>query len=121
LTVVDRYLIILHLTFQTRLINATQPSMSITVTPEQLSALRSTLLNTSGSTPLHERFRALFMLKAVGGDEVITIISEGTSMSGYSVLLPAPPTQHLPTPMSPAYLCQQLSLACSSLQQPSTY
>lgn len=51
--------------------------MSVTVTPEQLSALRATLLNTSGSTPLHERFRALFMLKAVGGDEVIAIIAEG--------------------------------------------
>lgn len=51
--------------------------MSVTVTPEQMSALRATLLNTSGSTPLHERFRALFMLKAVGGDEVIAIIAEG--------------------------------------------
>jgi hypothetical protein len=51
--------------------------MSVTVTSEQLSALRSTLLNTSGSTPLHERFRALFMLKAVGGDEVVQIVSEG--------------------------------------------
>lgn len=49
----------------------------VTVTPEQLAALRATLLNTSGSTPLHERFRALFMLKAVGGDEVIAIIAEG--------------------------------------------
>ncbi|WWD17014.1 deoxyhypusine hydroxylase [Kwoniella shandongensis] len=51
--------------------------MSVQVTPEQLSALRATLLNTSGSTPLHERFRALFMLKAVGGDEVVDIVSEG--------------------------------------------
>ncbi|KAK1923996.1 putative Deoxyhypusine hydroxylase [Papiliotrema laurentii] len=51
--------------------------MSISVTPEQLAVLRDTLLNTQGSTPLHERFRALFMLKAVGGDEVVQIISEG--------------------------------------------
>lgn len=51
--------------------------MGVTVTPEQLAALRSTLLNTSGTTPLHERFRALFMLKAVGGDEVIQIIGDG--------------------------------------------
>ena len=51
--------------------------MSISVTPEQMTALRATLLNTSGSTPLHERFRALFMLKAVGGDQVVEIISEG--------------------------------------------
>ncbi|WRT66659.1 deoxyhypusine hydroxylase [Kwoniella shivajii] len=51
--------------------------MSVQVTPEQLSALRATLLNTSGSTPLHERFRSLFMLKAVGGDEVVDIIAEG--------------------------------------------
>lgn len=51
--------------------------MSVSVTPAQLSALRATLLNTSGTTPLHERFRALFMLKAVGGAEVIGIIAEG--------------------------------------------
>ncbi|WWC69903.1 deoxyhypusine hydroxylase [Kwoniella pini CBS 10737] len=50
---------------------------SIQVTPEQLSALKATLLNTSGKTPLHERFRSLFMLKAVGGDEVVDIIAEG--------------------------------------------
>ncbi|WVQ79672.1 deoxyhypusine hydroxylase [Cryptococcus sp. DSM 104549] len=51
--------------------------MSVQVTPEQLSSLSDTLLNTSGATPLHERFRALFMLKAVGGDEVVDIIAEG--------------------------------------------
>ncbi|WVR06772.1 deoxyhypusine hydroxylase [Kwoniella sp. DSM 27419] len=51
--------------------------MSVQVSPEQLSALKATLLNTSGSTPLHERFRSLFMLKAVGGDEVVDIIAEG--------------------------------------------
>jgi deoxyhypusine monooxygenase len=51
--------------------------MSVTVTPAQLGSLKATLLNTSGSTPLHERFRALFMLKAVGGDEVVNIIAEG--------------------------------------------
>ncbi|WWC89010.1 deoxyhypusine hydroxylase [Kwoniella dendrophila CBS 6074] len=51
--------------------------MSVQVTPEQLSALKATLLNTSGQTPLHERFRSLFMLKAVGGDEVVDIIAEG--------------------------------------------
>ena len=51
--------------------------MSVTVTPEQMSALEATLLNTGGNTPLHERFRALFMLKAVGGDQVVQIISEG--------------------------------------------
>lgn len=51
--------------------------MSVTVTPEQLDILRATLLNTSGATKLHERFRALFMLKAVGGQQVIDIIAEG--------------------------------------------
>jgi deoxyhypusine monooxygenase len=53
--------------------------MSITVTPAQMSSLESTLLNTSGQTPLHERFRALFMLKAVNNDEVVKIVAEGTS------------------------------------------
>lgn len=51
--------------------------MSVQVTPAQLAVLRDTLLDTSGQTPLHERFRALFMLKAVGSDEVVQIISEG--------------------------------------------
>ena len=55
--------------------------MSITVTPAQMSSLESTLLNTSGKTPLHERFRALFMLKAVNNDEVVKIVAEGTSPS----------------------------------------
>lgn len=59
-------------------------TMSVSVTPEQLSALKATLLNSSGNTPLHERFRALFMLKAVGGDEVVQIVSEGQSTFSYS-------------------------------------
>lgn len=61
--------------------------MSVQVTPEQMAALRATLLNTSGKTELHERFRALFMLKAVGGDEVIQIIAEGE----YTTLMAARP------------------------------
>lgn len=68
------------------------PKMSVTVSPEQMSLLRDTLLNTSGTTPLHERFRALFMLKAVGTDEVVQIVSDGTSLSrhfswSYSLLI----------------------------------
>jgi deoxyhypusine monooxygenase len=55
--------------------------MSVSVTPAQMSALEATLLNTSGQTPLHERFRALFMLKAVNNDEVVKIVAEGTSLS----------------------------------------
>lgn len=51
--------------------------MSVQVSPEQMATLKATLLNTPGNVPLHERFRALFMLKAVGGDEVVDIISEG--------------------------------------------
>jgi deoxyhypusine monooxygenase len=55
--------------------------MSVSVTPAQMSALEATLLNTSGQTPLHERFRALFMLKAVNNDEVVKIVAEGMSLS----------------------------------------
>ncbi|WVN87701.1 deoxyhypusine hydroxylase [Cryptococcus depauperatus CBS 7841] len=51
--------------------------MAIDTSAEKMMVLRDTLLNVSGSTPLHERFRALFMLKAVGGDEVVDIIAEG--------------------------------------------
>lgn len=51
--------------------------MSVQVSPEQMATLKATLLNTPGNVPLHERFRALFMLKAVGGHAVVDIISEG--------------------------------------------
>lgn len=51
--------------------------MSVQVTPAQMDTLKSTLLNTTGSTPLHERFRALFMLKAVNNDQVVKIVAEG--------------------------------------------
>lgn len=69
--------------------------MSVQVTPEQMAALRATLLNTSGKTELHERFRALFMLKAVGGDEVINIIAEG-EYAICQVARPLSPLSHPP-------------------------
>lgn len=59
--------------------------MSVQVSPEQMATLKATLLNTPGNVPLHERFRALFMLKAVGGDEVVDIVSEGGSIYERSV------------------------------------
>ncbi len=51
-------------------------------TPEDLSALRSVLLNESGKVPLAQRFRALFHLKSMGipsskgAEEAIDIISD---------------------------------------------
>ena len=42
-----------------------------------LAALEAALLNTSGNVPLHNRFRALFTLKALKNDEVVDIISKG--------------------------------------------
>jgi hypothetical protein len=47
------------------------------VSPDQLAKLEQTLL--SQQEPLHNRFRALFTLKAVGGSEAIRIVAEGTS------------------------------------------
>lgn len=47
------------------------------VSEETYVKLRDTLLNTSGSVPLHERFRALFTLKSLKNDRAIEIISEG--------------------------------------------
>ncbi len=43
----------------------------------QLETLRACLLNTGTTFPLHERFRALFTLKAIGGEEAVRIIAEG--------------------------------------------
>jgi hypothetical protein len=51
---------------------------SISLTSDTLEALEACLLNTSGSVPLHDRFRALFTLKAAQEQEkVIEIIGKG--------------------------------------------
>ncbi|KAL7414138.1 ARM repeat-containing protein [Mrakia frigida] len=47
------------------------------VTPAALLKLEECLLNTSGDHPLHNRFRALFTIKAVGGATAIEIVSKG--------------------------------------------
>jgi hypothetical protein len=48
------------------------------VSPSELAALESSLLNKSGNVPLHGRFRALFTLKALKSADAIRIISEGS-------------------------------------------
>ncbi|KIY45658.1 MFBC-like protein [Fistulina hepatica ATCC 64428] len=50
---------------------------TIKCTPAELAALEATLLNTSGNVPLHDRFRALFTLKALMSRAAIDIISKG--------------------------------------------
>ncbi|KIK95169.1 hypothetical protein PAXRUDRAFT_827288 [Paxillus rubicundulus Ve08.2h10] len=45
--------------------------------PAELKALEDALLNTTGKVPLHDRFRALFALKALKSDDAVTIISKG--------------------------------------------
>ncbi|RDX48220.1 ARM repeat-containing protein [Polyporus arcularius HHB13444] len=42
-----------------------------------LAALEAALLNTSGTVPLHNRFRALFTLKSFKNDDAVKIISKG--------------------------------------------
>lgn len=51
--------------------------MTLDVSNDSYTALRASLLNESGSVPLHERFRALFTLKSLKTDQAIKIISEG--------------------------------------------
>lgn len=43
----------------------------------ELEALQDSLLNTSGTAPLHDRFRALFTLKSLKSDDAVAIISKG--------------------------------------------
>ena len=50
-----------------------------------LSALEAALLNTSGSVPLHSRFRALFTLKALKNDDAVQIISKGKPLLSSSL------------------------------------
>lgn len=53
--------------------------MSIEVSADQIASLRAVLLDGSGAHPMHERFRALFTLKAVGttNEAVVPILAEG--------------------------------------------
>ncbi|KAJ9102839.1 hypothetical protein QFC19_004567 [Naganishia cerealis] len=51
--------------------------MSVAVSPEQFKALADCLLDSSGKTPLHERFRALFTLKAVASEQAVEVIASG--------------------------------------------
>ncbi|KAG0332478.1 deoxyhypusine hydroxylase, partial [Podila humilis] len=43
-------------------------------TPETYKALEADLCNHSGKVPLHERFRALFTLKALKDNESVDIV-----------------------------------------------
>jgi hypothetical protein len=49
----------------------------LNVSQSELSNLEASLLNVSGNVPLHNRFRALFTLKALKSDEAVRIISKG--------------------------------------------
>ncbi|KAI9510585.1 deoxyhypusine hydroxylase [Russula earlei] len=51
--------------------------MTLNVSQAELSSLEALLLNISGNVPLHNRFRALFTLKALKSDEAVRIISKG--------------------------------------------
>ncbi|KAA1469917.1 deoxyhypusine hydroxylase [Dentipellis sp. KUC8613] len=49
----------------------------LVVSQTELDNLESVLLNRSGKVPLHNRFRALFTLKALKNEDAIRIISKG--------------------------------------------
>ncbi|KAG8874945.1 deoxyhypusine hydroxylase [Tulasnella sp. 331] len=51
------------------------------VTPSALDELEARLLNQNGQVPLHDRFRALFTLKAIGGQAAVNIIAKGELMA----------------------------------------
>ncbi|TDL22131.1 ARM repeat-containing protein [Rickenella mellea] len=51
--------------------------MAASVPDESYETLEALLLNKSGKTPLHERFRVLFTLKSLKTERAINIISEG--------------------------------------------
>jgi len=53
----------------------------LNVSQSDLSNLETSLLNVSGNVPLHNRFRALFTLKALKSDEAVRIISKGPAYS----------------------------------------
>jgi deoxyhypusine monooxygenase len=49
----------------------------LNVSQTELGTLEASLLNLSGNVPLHNRFRALFTLKALKSEEAVRIISKG--------------------------------------------
>ncbi|TFY83859.1 hypothetical protein EWM64_g149 [Hericium alpestre] len=49
----------------------------LSISQAELDNLEAVLLNVSGKVPLHNRFRALFTLKALKNDEAIRVISKG--------------------------------------------
>lgn len=51
--------------------------LTMDVSDDAYTSLAASLLNTKGSVPLHERFRALFTLKSLKTPRAIEIISEG--------------------------------------------
>jgi len=53
--------------------------MATPVSAHELRDLEACLLNAAGDVPLHNRFRALFTLKALKSDEAVDIISRGDS------------------------------------------
>lgn len=55
--------------------------LTMDISDDAYNALRASLLNESGNTPLHERFRALFTLKSLKNERAIEIISEGNNFT----------------------------------------
>ena len=55
------------------------------VPQSELNNLEALLLNIHGNVPLHNRFRALFTLKALKSDQAVHIISKGEIMSSASI------------------------------------
>lgn len=53
----------------------------LNVSQSDLAHLEALLLNNSGNVPLHNRFRALFTLKALKNEEAVRIISKGPACS----------------------------------------
>ena len=49
----------------------------LNVSQSDLGNLEALLLNNAGNVPLHNRFRALFTLKALKSEEAVRIISKG--------------------------------------------
>lgn len=52
--------------------------MVVEVSQSDLKILEDSLLNTSGNVVLHDRFRALFTLKALKSEEAVQVIAKGS-------------------------------------------
>lgn len=88
------------------------------VDDDTLQDLQNRLLNSNGNIPLHDRFRALFTLKAVGDERAVEVISKGESRQGCFILCSVVNAFELGFTDSSALLKHELAYVLGQINNP---